>query len=259
MLIPERPLAGRRALVTGASRGIGRAIAEQLGQAGASVALVARSATDLEQPAGRIRQAGGRAVGIPADLGRDEPAEVAHRAASELGGIDIVINNAAVLEPLGRSGPDIDAGAWRRALEINITAPVMITFALLPALLAAGWGRIVNISSGVAAHPGAMIGANAYATAKAAIEGHTLNLAAELEGTGVTANVYRPGTVDTGMQETLRSQDPEKVGTFLPERFGNLYASGRLINSEDSARSLVRRIAEPASGQIYSVTDPLPG
>ena len=254
----EPSLTGRRAIVTGASRGIGRALAEQLGRAGAAVALVARSRAELERLAAGIAAAGATAIPITADLARDDPSEVARLAADRLGGIDVVINNAAVLEPLGRSGPDIDPVAWRRSLEINLTAPAMITFALLPQLLAAGWGRIVNISSGVAANPGAMINANAYATGKAAIEGHTLNLAAELEGTGVTANVYRPGTVDTTMQESLRTQDPDKVGAFLPERFGGLYERGELITPDDSAASLLRRLLDPGNGRILSVSDPLP-
>jgi len=257
-MIMEQPLDGRRAIVTGASRGIGRAIAEQLSRAGAAVALIARSGDDLEQVATAIRTGGGTAVPIVADLGHDDPAAVARQASDQLGGVDIVINNAAVLEPLGRSGPDIDPLAWRQSLEINVTAPAMISFALLPQLLAAGWGRIVNISSGVAAHPGAMVNGNAYVTAKAAIEGHTLNLAAELDGTGVTANVYRPGTVDTAMQRLLRTQDPDKVGAFLPERFNRLYERGGLIPAQDSALSLVRRLPDPGNGQILSVSDPVP-
>lgn len=254
----DPPLTGRRALVTGASKGLGRAIAEQLGRTGASVVLVARSVPELERLAELINRSGGVAVAVGADLGREDPAEVARRAASQLGGIDIVINNAAVVRPLGRSGPAISADEWRQSVEINITVPAMINFALLPAMLEAGWGRIINISSGVAAHPGAMIGANAYATAKAAIEGHTLNLAAELDGTGVTANVYRPGTVDTGMQQTLRTQDPDQVGDFLPDRFGKLHARGGLISPEASAASLVRRITDPGNGQVLSVSDALP-
>jgi len=257
-MIMERSLDGRRALVTGASRGIGRAIAEELGRSGAAVALVARSRADLDQAADAVRRSGATAVAFTADLATDDPAVVGARAADELGGIDIVINNAAVLQPLGRSGPEIDPVVWRQSLEINVTAPAMITFALLPQLLASGWGRIVNISSGVAANPAAMINANAYATGKAAIEGHTLNLAAELEGTGVTANVYRPGTVDTEMQQTLRTQDPDKTGAFLPDRFRRLYERGGLITPEHSARSLVQRIADAGNGQILSVADALP-
>lgn len=250
-----KPFAGRRALVTGASRGIGRSIAEQLGEAGATVALVARTTADLEVTAALVEKAGGTAVSIPADLGGADPAEAARRAIAELGGIDIVINNAGLVEPLGPSGPGIGVESWTRSMGINVTAPAMITFALLPGMLAAGWGRVVNVSSGVVARPGSMIGGNAYVTAKAALEGHTLNLAAELEGTGVTANIYRPGTVDTSMQEWIRNQDPQRVGALLPQRFTEMQASGRLITPEASARALVSRLGAPANGQILSVDD----
>ena len=82
-----------------------------------------------------------------------------------------------------------------------------------------GWGRIVNVSSGIAAHPETMIGGNSYATTKAALEAHTVNLAAELAGTGVTVNIYRPGIVDTAMQTWIRSQDPARIGEQLHARF----------------------------------------
>ena len=85
-------------------------------------------------------------------------------------------------------------------MAINVVGPVSLTAALVPAMLDQSWGRIVNVSSGIAVHPAAMIGGNAYAAAKAALEAHTLNLAAELAGTGVTVNGFRPGTVDTGRQ-----------------------------------------------------------
>jgi len=100
-----------------------------------------------------------------------------------------------------------------------------------------------------------MIGANAYATSKAALEAHTLNLAAELADTGVTVNVYRPGGVDTAMQGWIRSQSPDAVGATLHERFVDTYAKGRLITPEASARSLLARLPSNATGEIWSVAD----
>jgi NAD(P)-dependent dehydrogenase (short-subunit alcohol dehydrogenase family) len=120
-------------------------------------------------------------------------------------------------------------------------------------MLKQGWGRIVNLSSGIAAHPEGMIGANAYATSKAGLEAHTENLAAELAGTGVTVNGYRPGGVDTAMQAWIRSQPAEEIGTALRQRFQNAYESGSLITPERSARSLITRLTGNDNGQIWSV------
>ena len=96
-------------------------------------------------------------------------------------------------------------------------------------MLDSGWGRVVNVSSGIAAYPAGMIGGNAYATTKAALEAHTVNLAAELRGAGVTINAYRPGGVDTAMQTWIRGQDPGRIGAGLQERFNKNFADGVLI------------------------------
>ena len=120
-------------------------------------------------------------------------------------------------------------------------------------MLEQGWGRIVNVSSGVAAHPAGMIGGNAYATTKAALEAHTINLAAELAGSGVTVNVYRPGSVDTAMQAWIRAQPPEKIGAPLHERFARSYEEGSLITAGQSARPLMDHLASDATGEIWNV------
>jgi NAD(P)-dependent dehydrogenase (short-subunit alcohol dehydrogenase family) len=121
-----------------------------------------------------------------------------------------------------------------------------------------GWGRIVNVSSSVAANPGGMPRANAYATTKAALEAHTLNLAAELAGTGVTANVFRPGGVDTEMQAWIRSQTPALVGAELHHQFVSRFQQGRLLTPEQSAASLLPRLGGDQSGRIWDASDPLP-
>ncbi|MGB6771144.1 MAG: SDR family oxidoreductase [Candidatus Dormiibacterota bacterium] len=246
---------GRVALVTGAGRGIGRAMALQLAGGGAQVALLARSTAQLEEAAETVRAAGGIAVVVPADLADpNATAEAAVTAAKELGPVDILVNNAAVVGPVG---PTVTAGslAWSSAFAVNVNAPVRLTLALLPSMLDRGWGRIVNVSSGIVDHPGAAVGLNAYAATKAALEVHALNLAAELDGSGVTVNVYRPGSVDTAMQEWIRSQAPEKIGAALHHRFQVSYEQGALITPEDSARSLLTRLVGEATGEIWSVTD----
>jgi NAD(P)-dependent dehydrogenase (short-subunit alcohol dehydrogenase family) len=131
-----------------------------------------------------------------------------------------------------------------------------LTAALLPGMTGAGWGRIVNVSSGIVAHPEAMVRGNAYTATKAALEAHTVNLAAELRGTGVTANVYRPGRVDTVMQEWIRGQDPERIGAALHARFTRSASSGELITPQRSASVLLARLVGDETGAVWDVEDP---
>ena len=165
-----------------------------------------------------------------------------------------VFNNAAVVTPLGPTA-SLDPTAVATAVAVNVAAPISLTALALPGMLTAGWGRIVNVSSGIAAAPASSPGMSVYAASKAALEAHTLNLAAELEGSGVTANVYRPGAVDTAMQQWIRNQPAEQVGVALHERFAAMHDEGRLITPEDSARSLLDRIAGSQTGEIWSVDD----
>jgi NAD(P)-dependent dehydrogenase (short-subunit alcohol dehydrogenase family) len=251
-------LNGRAALVTGAGRGIGRAIAQELAKAGVRVALVARSHDELTDSAASVRELGGTAVAIKADVtDPDQLALSAARARDELGAVDILINNAAVVWPLGPS-TEVDFARWTAAISTNVVAVASLSFALLPAMHDQKWGRVVNVSSGVVARPASMIGGNAYVTGKAALEAHTVNLAAELAGSGVTVNAFRPGSVDTAMQAWIRDQDPDRIGAGLHQRFSRSYADGALITPEESARSLLDRLPSEATGQIWDVADPVP-
>ena len=243
------------AVVTGASRGIGRAIAVELARTGATVALLARSGDELAESERRVLAAGGKALVVQADLGDLEQVEsAAERIRDRLGDLDVLVNNAAVVSPLGPSA-DNDPTEWARAITINLTAVATLTFALLPGMLERRRGRIVNISSGVAAAATSMIGGNAYVTSKTALEAHTVNLAAELAGTGVTVNAFRPGTVDTTMQEWIRTQDPRRIGADLHEQFIRYQADGSLITPEQSAHSLVALLRTAATGQTWNVFD----
>ena len=249
------PFDGRVALITGAGRGIGRAVALQLAEGGARVALLARSVDQLEETAATLRGEGGVALVLPADLAdHDAVAEAAATAAKELGPVDILVNNAAMVQPTGPTVSTPPTG-WSSAFAVNVQAPIRLTLALLPAMLERGWGRIVNVSSGIVDHPGAMVGLNAYAATKAALEAHTLNLAAEVAGRGVTVNVYRPGSVDTAMQAWFRAQPPAEIGAALHEHFQASYEQGALITPERCAQSLVTRLAGEATGEIWNATD----
>jgi NAD(P)-dependent dehydrogenase (short-subunit alcohol dehydrogenase family) len=247
---------GQTALITGAGRGIGRAIALGLGGAGASVVLLARTAGQLDETRALLREQGvaaGRISVVPADLADEEDRGRATAAVLARGGVDILVNNAATVEPLGPT-IGIAAADLRLAFEVNVVAPAALTAAVLPGMLDAGWGRVVNISSGIAAHPAGMVRANAYATTKSALEAHTVNLAAELAGTGVTVNAYRPGGVDTAMQAWIRSQEPERIGTGLHERFNKNFAEGTLITPGRSAAVLLAHLAGNDTGAIWDVS-----
>jgi NAD(P)-dependent dehydrogenase (short-subunit alcohol dehydrogenase family) len=249
-------LKDRTALVTGAGRGIGRAIALELAERGVSVALVARSHDELTDTAASVRDLGGSAVVLQGDIADpDQLSRSVARARDELGVVDILINNAATVSPLGPS-VTIDPADWAAAIGLNVVAVASLTFALLPGMLERKWGRIVNVSSGVVARPASMIGGNAYVTGKAALETHTVNLAAELADSGVTVNVYRPGSVDTAMQTWIRDQDPDRIGAGLHQRFTRSYEEGTLITPEWSAKSLLDRLPYNATGQIWDVREP---
>jgi NAD(P)-dependent dehydrogenase (short-subunit alcohol dehydrogenase family) len=254
-------LAGKTALITGAGRGIGRAIALGLADAGAHVILLARTTGQLEETRALLRESGVPAQRIrvvPADLADEDQRGDAMATVLAAGRVDILVNNAATVEPLGPTVA-IKAEDLRLAFEVNVVAPAALTAAVLPGMLQAGWGRIVNVSSGIAANPAGMVRGNAYATTKAALEAHTVNLAAELRGTGVTVNVYRPGGVDTAMQAWIRQQDPERIGAGLHERFNRNYAEGSLITPERSAAVLVARLADDDTGAVWDVAmDVLP-
>jgi NAD(P)-dependent dehydrogenase (short-subunit alcohol dehydrogenase family) len=189
----EFSLEGRTALVTGASRGIGAAIATALDAAGARVALSGRDRELLDAVAGGLRH---EPVVLPAELGTAEgPAGLAHAALGELGRVDILVNNAATAARL--STIDLDAATIDTMLAVNVRAPLLLIAALLPSMIAAGRGSIINLSSvsGLVGTPRRA----AYAASKGAIDAATRSLAMELGPAGIRVNAVSPGVVDTAL------------------------------------------------------------
>lgn len=188
--------AGRVAVVTGASAGIGSAVARMLAAEGARVALVARSADPLEWVAGEIRGAGGIAKAFPADV-RDHAACAALLAAveHEFGGIDLLVNNAGA----NHRGPveEQDPAALAQIIDVNLTAPIVLTRLALPYLRRrAGQAAIVNVASIAGQIPVAHEAA--YSASKSGLRAFTFALREELEGSGITVSAVSPGPVDTG-------------------------------------------------------------
>jgi 3-oxoacyl-[acyl-carrier protein] reductase len=207
----EPPFAGRLALVTGASGGIGRAIAEALATEGATVGLHYGSSADAaHQLAERITARGGRTAVFGADLrDRDAPAELADRVVAQLGPIELLINNAGVGRRLIWEETTIED--FDEAYAVNLRAPFLLTQRALPAMIERGFGRVLFMSS-VAGRTGGVVGPH-YASAKAGLHGLTHFLAGRLASSGVTVNALAPALIaDTGMLPG----DPEELVARIP-------------------------------------------
>jgi len=203
-------LSGKVAVVTGAGRGVGRAIAQTLASHGARVVLTARNTDQVRAAERTIRDAGGMALGIPADVSTVSGAEhLKLEVESALGAPVILINSAGVFGPV-QLIKDSDSARWVETLTINTIAAYLTTRAFVNGMIAAGWGRIVNVSSAASLHPPSALN-SAYSTSKVALNHFTRSLAVELAGTGVTANVIHPGDVKTDMWADIRDQ-AERLG-----------------------------------------------
>ena len=203
-------LDGKLALVTGAGRGLGRQTALHLAAHGAEVGLVSRSAQDRLLGLVQLLRAGGKAHVLPADISRVEAVESLRREVEErFGAVSILVNAAGVFGPI-QLIKDSDAERWLETLAINVFGPYLTCRAFLGGMIRKGWGRMINFSSAAALHsPGPLN--SAYATSKVALNQMTRHLAAELQGTGVTANVLHPGEVKTEMWASIRAE-AEQLG-----------------------------------------------
>ena len=202
-------LAGRVALVTGASRGIGRAIARALAGAGADVVVNCRErGRSAEETADAIRTKGRRALAVAADVSNARAVEEMVRSAeAELGPVDLLVNNAGVAIPRDLDG--LTEEDFDRTLAVNLKGAFLCTRAVLPGMRARRWGRVVNISSGAARGAG-VIGPH-YNASKAGLEGLTRGYAARLVRDGVTVNAVSPSLIETEMIGARRDEYAKKV------------------------------------------------
>ena len=196
-------MTGRVVIVTGGTRGIGRALAEGYAAAGARVVVTSRKPEACEETAAHLRAQGGEALGVPSHLG-DLGAlrELVRRTADAFGGIDVVVNNAAnaLAQPLGEYTPE----AWAKSLDVNLRGPVFLAQEALPWLRRSAHAAVLNVLSGAAFLFSARV--SLYAIGKAGLLAATRSMAAEYDRFGIRVNALSPGTTDTDM---VRKNPPE--------------------------------------------------
>ncbi|MEO3428256.1 SDR family oxidoreductase [Pelagibius sp. CAU 1746] len=207
-------LQGKAAIVTGASKGIGAATAEELARQGVAVVLAARSSGAIEEVAGKITAAGGKAKAIACDVASyDDVAAAVDLCTSSFGSVDILVNNAGVIEPIARLAESDPAG-WGEAIDINVKGVYHGLRAVLPLMEAQGAGVIVNVSSGAATS--ALEGWSHYCASKAAVLMLTRCVHKEYADKGIRVVGMSPGTVATGMQISIKASGINPVSQLDP-------------------------------------------
>jgi 3-oxoacyl-[acyl-carrier protein] reductase len=238
-------LTGRVAIVTGASRGIGRETAVALAAAGADVALMARDVEKLRSAAEDVERQGRRALVIKADVAiSGEVEEAAARAKSEFGKIDILVSNAGITRDALLVRMKLED--WDSVINTNLTGSFNCARAVLPHMIKARYGRIINITS-VMGQMGSAGTAN-YSAAKAGIIGFTKAVAREVASRGITVNAVAPGFIDTAMTQVLDEKRQHQILQMIP--------LGRIGRSHDVAAGVLFLASDEAgyiTGQILNI------
>ena len=249
----EPDLRGKTALVTGGGQGIGRATALALARCGAGVIVTAREQAQVESVAKEIRARAQEARAIRADVSRLEDVQAFF---AEAGPVDILINNAGTIQPIAPVAA-ADPEAWLKNIKINLYGSFLTCHYALPQMVERGWGRIINLTAGVAS--GRMPAWGAYSAAKAGLETLTKVMAREVGDRGVRVNAVRPGIVDTKMQEEIRGTDEALFGRENLERYRSYKERGMLRHPDDPARLILWLLsseAESINGEVLAIDDP---
>ena len=232
-------LTGKSALVTGASGGIGGAIAKALHGAGAAVGLSGTRTEPLEALAADL---GERAHVLPCNLGDAEAVEaLPKRAIEAMGGLDILVNNAGITRD--QIFMRMSDEEWAQVLDVNLTSAMRLCRGVMRPMMKARWGRIINISSivGATGNPGQ---AN-YAASKAGLVGMTKSIAYEVASRGITANAVAPGFIGTAMTDKLTDDQKDKINSQIP--------MARMGTSEEIAAAVLY-LASPEAGYVTGTT-----
>lgn len=225
-------LKGQTAIVTGASRGIGKAIAVMFASEGANVVVTARTEYAIDDLAGRIVQSGGSALAVTADLSIDSALQrIADETLANYGRIDILVNNAGIIHPRINL-VDFDFELWRNVVAVNLEAVALLTALCLPSMMERNYGKVINISS-IGGRKGSK-GRSAYRATKAALINLTESVAAETKPYGIDVNCICPGGVDTeGYREAFRMRGKiDDPSLMAPEEIAKLAV---YLASDDSS------------------------
>ena len=264
------------AIITGAGRGIGRAIALAYAREGAKLALAARSQSELQEVVNAASELDTEAIAVPTDVTSQEDAErLTLSAIEQFGRIDVLVNNAGISGPIGPL-QDNDVADWVNTVTVNLTGTFLVCRAVIPVMLAQARGKIINLSGAGAAN--AWSNMSAYCSSKAAVVRLTEVLAQELDGSGVTINALGPGSVHTSMWDKMTEQAGQAGADFIHQlglrvtsgggasidecaKLAVWLASaesgaltGRLISAAtDDFRSLPSRIADIMAGDAFTL------
>jgi 3-oxoacyl-[acyl-carrier protein] reductase len=241
-----KSLQGKWSLVTGSSRGVGLHVSEGLAQLGSNLILHSRELAHNESIANRLRATGVQVVTVSGELSNQSQVDnFLDEALSKTPHIDVVYNNAAIMTPSRSAFFETPAEDYRASFEVNVISLIRICNRLVPPMLERGWGRVINVTSGIQDQPEL----SAYSISKAAVDKFVRDIAGKLAGTGVQMNLLDPGWLRTDLGGPNAPNDPSSVlpGALVPALL-NDGVSGRFFCAQDYAGLTLAGALEKASG-----------